>query len=62
MAQAVLGDDRDEERFIRILAWASFTGARRFTQIVATKTAAGLPAGKPGVTTFNHPVANALAA
>ena len=62
MAQAVLHEDRDEERFIRILAWASFTAARRFTQIVAAKTAAGLPFGKPGVTTFNHPVANALAA
>jgi len=46
MAQAVLGDDRDEERFIRILAWASFTGARRFVQIVVAKSAAGLATGK----------------
>mgnify|MGYP001550550488 FL=1 len=42
MAQGVLGDDRDEARLIRILAWASFTGARRFVQIVAAKSAAGL--------------------
>ena len=46
MAQSVLGDDRDEERFIRILAWASFTGARRFVQIVAAKSTAGLSKGE----------------
>jgi len=40
MAEAVLGEDRNEERFIRILAWASFAGARRFVQIVAERTAA----------------------
>lgn len=62
MAQAVLGDHHDEERFIRILAWASFIGARRFVQIVAAKTATGLPLGKPLVTAVDHPAANALAA
>ena len=46
MAQGVLGDDRDEERFIRILAWASFTGARRFVQIVAAKSAAAPSEGE----------------
>jgi AhpD family alkylhydroperoxidase len=35
-----LGEDRNEERFIRVLAWSSFTAARRFTQIVAQKVAA----------------------
>ncbi len=56
MAEAVLGDDRDEESFIRILAWASFTGARRFIQIVAAKsTTCRLEEGK-------SPVANSLAA
>ncbi|MGI9351772.1 MAG: carboxymuconolactone decarboxylase family protein [Rhizobiaceae bacterium] len=38
MAEAVLGEDQDEERFIRILAWASFTGARRFVQLVAERS------------------------
>ncbi len=38
MAEAVLGNDRDEQRFIRILAWASFTGARRFVQLVAQRS------------------------
>ena len=38
MAEAVLGEDRGEERFIRILAWASFTGARRFVQLVAERS------------------------
>lgn len=37
MAEAVLGEDRDEERFIRILAWASYSGARRFIQLVAER-------------------------
>lgn len=35
MAEAVLSDDPDEARFIRILAWASFTGARRFIEYTA---------------------------
>jgi hypothetical protein len=49
MAQSVLGDDRDEERFIAILACASFASARRFVQIVAAKSAARLSTGKrPG--------------
>ena len=38
MAEAVLGDAGDERRFIRILAWASFVGARRFVQLVAART------------------------
>ena len=37
MAEAVLDYCDDEERFIRILAWASFTGARRFAQLVAER-------------------------
>jgi len=45
MAEAVLAADPDERRFIRILAWASFTGARRFIGLVAERTvpAHGLP-------------------
>jgi hypothetical protein len=39
MVVDVLGECRDEERFIRILAWASFTAARRFARIVADKAA-----------------------
>jgi hypothetical protein len=35
MVTDVLGEDRDEERFVRILAWASFAAARRFARIVA---------------------------
>jgi hypothetical protein len=35
----VLGDNQNEERFIRILAWSSFSAARRFAQIVAQRTA-----------------------
>ncbi len=37
MAEAVLGNDTDEARFVRILSWASFTGARRFAQLVASR-------------------------
>jgi AhpD family alkylhydroperoxidase len=33
-----LNGDRCEERFIRILAWASFSGARRFAQRIAEAT------------------------
>jgi hypothetical protein len=32
---AVLKEDQEEERFIRILAWASFSSARRFAQRLA---------------------------
>lgn len=37
MAEAVLGQEPNEARFIRILAWASFVGARRFLQIIAER-------------------------
>ena len=39
MAEAVLQDAGDEARFVRILAWASFTGARRFANILAARVA-----------------------
>ncbi len=39
MVLDVLGEGRDEERFIRILAWSSFAAARRFARIVADKVA-----------------------
>ena len=35
LVDEVLKEDRSEERFIRILAWASFSGARRFAQLLA---------------------------
>lgn len=35
VVEAVLGADRDEERFVRILAWSSFTAARYFANHVA---------------------------
>lgn len=35
MVADVMGEQQDEERFIRILAWSSFTAARRFAQLVA---------------------------
>ncbi len=47
MAEAVLGDDRDEERFIRILTWASFTGARRFVQLVVERAIGEESSAKP---------------
>jgi hypothetical protein len=40
MVYDVLGEDRNEERFIRILAWSSFASARRVAQIIAQKVAA----------------------
>jgi AhpD family alkylhydroperoxidase len=38
MAEAVLEDDPDEGRFIRILTWASFTAARRFAAQIAEQS------------------------
>ena len=35
LVEDVLREDRCEERFIRVLAWASFSGARRFAQRIA---------------------------
>jgi len=37
LADAVLGVERDEQQFIRVLAWASFNGARRFIQLVVER-------------------------
>ena len=34
MVADVMGEDDDEERFIRIVAWSSFTAARHFARIV----------------------------
>jgi AhpD family alkylhydroperoxidase len=38
VVEEVLSEDRCEERFIRILAWASFSSARRFAQRIAEAT------------------------
>jgi AhpD family alkylhydroperoxidase len=35
LVEEVLGADRDETRLIRVLAWASFSAARRFAQRIA---------------------------
>ncbi|HSS64192.1 MAG TPA: hypothetical protein VLS27_07140, partial [Gammaproteobacteria bacterium] len=37
MVSDILGADRDEERFIRILAWSTFAAARRFARILAQR-------------------------
>ena len=37
MIADVMGEHRDEERFIRILAWSSFTAARKFAGLVAER-------------------------
>jgi AhpD family alkylhydroperoxidase len=39
MVEDVLGPDRDEARFVRILAWSTFAAARRFAQITADRVA-----------------------
>ncbi len=38
MVEDVLGKDRDEERFIRILAWASFAAARFIAKRIADQS------------------------
>ena len=38
MAEEVLREDPDEQRFIRILAWASFSGARRIASRIAARS------------------------
>ena len=35
LVEDVFSEDRSEERFIRVLAWASFSGARKFAQRIA---------------------------
>lgn len=61
LAEAVLGEDRDEERFIRILAWASFSGARRFIQLVAERESR-IAARKQAVIEPNFPNVTQLVA
>jgi hypothetical protein len=41
MVTDVLGDNGDEERFIRILAWSSSVAARRFADIIVGKIEVG---------------------
>ena len=45
LVEDVRTKDPGEERFIRILAWASFSGARRFAQRMAEATGYFLPVG-----------------
>jgi alkylhydroperoxidase family enzyme len=44
MVDDVMGEARDQARFIRILAWSSFTAARHFARIVAERSGANAPA------------------
>ena len=62
LAKAVLGDGHNEKRFIRILAWASFVGSRRFVQIVATRSVAGPFTVDANAPSIEHLAANVLAA
>ena len=62
MVEAVLGDDRDEARFIRILAWASLTGARRFVEWVAEQSVPADGAGQSNAAQPGPQRAGALAA
>jgi AhpD family alkylhydroperoxidase len=39
MVRDVLGDERDAERFVRVLAWSSYAAARRFASLVAARSA-----------------------
>lgn len=43
LVEDVLREDRDEECFIRILAWSSFSAARRFAQQIAESASQSLP-------------------
>jgi|GEM_PF-1447092 len=45
MVEEVLDRDRDQESFIRILAWSSFSAARRLAQVLSEKASAGLLIG-----------------
>jgi AhpD family alkylhydroperoxidase len=47
-------DDGDEARFVRILAWASFAGARRFAAIVADTAGAGQNGRGPDSAGYGH--------
>jgi AhpD family alkylhydroperoxidase len=44
LVEDVLREDRCEERFIRVLAWASFSGARRFAERIAEAAACSFTA------------------
>jgi len=51
IVEALLTGERDEARFIRILAWASFAGARRFVELVAQRA---IPEAAVSPTTFTQ--------
>lgn len=61
LSEEILQIAGDEENFVRILAWASFTGARRFTQIMTAKVEEGgfaEPNQTPdGIDAFPSPIA-----
>jgi AhpD family alkylhydroperoxidase len=62
MAEAVLGDDPDEERFIRILAWASFTAARHIAARIAAQSLPQIYAEHPARALIERATAAAVAA
>jgi hypothetical protein len=49
MVDEILREDRDETRFIRVLAWASFSAARRIAKRVADVTVVGGEAARARV-------------
>ena len=53
IAESVLSEDRCEERFIRILAWASFCGARRFARRMAEAAGFGVDSTVWGVNSLS---------
>ena len=56
LSEEVLEIAGSEEEFVRILAWASFTGARRFAQILAAKIKAAQSDPK-GIYAYPSPIA-----
>lgn len=62
LAEAVLQYNPDEERFIRILAWASFTAARKFAARIAAQSSAKIVAEQPLLTDVEQQHALALSA
>jgi hypothetical protein len=38
LVEQVLGEERDQERLIRVLAWAAFSAARRIAELAAGAT------------------------
>jgi hypothetical protein len=46
LVEAVIGNERDERKLVRVLAWASFSAARRFAQCIAESASQPQGAGE----------------